>query len=90
MIASLEGNIPIRGLNVNDHNWKGNNNKSGVTSVWCCGITVDGGRCGASAAGWDRKYGIRPVGGYWAVGGRVCNRHQNIFDLMSYLNFSLL
>ena len=36
--------------------------------------------------GQERRYGIGPVGGYGAVGGRVCNRHQKIFNLMSSLN----
>ena len=30
--------------------------------------------------GRDRKYGIGPVDGYGGVGGRVCNRHQKIFN----------
>ena len=42
------------------------------------------------ASGRDRKYGIGPFGGYGAVGGRVCDRHQKIFNLMSSLSFSSL
>ena len=30
--------------------------------------------------GRDRKYGIGLVDGYGGVGGRVCNRHQKIFN----------
>ena len=33
------------------------------------------------ASGRGRKYGIGPVGSYGAVGGRVYDRHQKIFDL---------
>ena len=40
--------------------------------------------------GRDRKYGIGPIGGYGAVGGRVCNRNQNIFNLMSSLKFFII
>ena len=40
--------------------------------------------------GWDRKYGIRPIGGYGAVGGRVCNRSQKIFNLMSSLKIFII
>ena len=42
------------------------------------------------AAGWDQKYGIGPVGGYGAVGGRGCDRHKNIFNLMIYLVFFII
>ena len=42
------------------------------------------------ASGWDQKYGIRPVGVYVAVVGRVCNRHQNIFNLMISLRFFIV
>ena len=38
--------------------------------------------------GQDRKYGIGTIGGYGTVGGRVCDRHQTIFNLMSSLTFS--
>ena len=38
----------------------------------------------------DRKCGIGLVGGYGAVGGRVCNWHQHIFNLMSYLMFYII
>ena len=38
-------------------------------------------------SGWDQKYGIGLVGSYGDVGGRVCDRHQNIFNLISYLGF---
>ena len=30
--------------------------------------------------GRDHKYGIGPVDGYGAVGGRVCDQHQKIFN----------
>ena len=30
--------------------------------------------------GRDRKYGIGPVDGYGGLVGRVCNRHQKIFN----------
>ena len=40
------------------------------------------------ALGWDRKYEIGAVGGYGAVGGRMCDRHQKIINLMSNLIFS--
>ena len=36
---------------------------------------------------WDQKYGIGPADGYGAMGGRVCNWHQKIFNLMSSLTF---
>ena len=39
------------------------------------------------ALGKDQEYGIGPAGGYVSMGGRVCDLHQNIFDLMSYLEF---
>ena len=42
------------------------------------------------ASGQDHKYVIGSVGGDGAVGGRVCNRHQNIFNLMSSLIFSII
>ena len=61
---------------MNDNNRKVNNHNYGQAAVWCCGSAVDRGSCGAAAAGQDRKYGIGPVGGYVAVGGRVCDRHQ--------------
>ena len=52
----------------------------GVKVVW---LTEGSGR--------DRKYRICPVDGYEDVGDRVCNRHQNIFNLMSSLkNFIIL
>ena len=38
----------------------------------------------------DHKYGIGTVGGYGAVGGRVCDRHQKIFNLMSFLRFFII
>ena len=40
--------------------------------------------------GWDQKYEIGPVGGYEALGGRMCNRHQKIFNLMSSLIFFII
>ena len=42
------------------------------------------------ASGQDRKYGIGLVGGYGAVGGRVCDRHQRILNLMSSLIFFII
>ena len=42
------------------------------------------------ASGQDRKYGIGTVGGYRALGGRVCDRHQNILNLMSSLTFFII
>ena len=38
----------------------------------------------------DHKYGIGPFGGYGAVGGRVCDQHQRIFNLMSSLRFIII
>ena len=58
------------------------NDKYGQTYFWCCGITVDGVRCGAATTGCDRNYGIGSVGVYGDMGGRVCGRHQNILILM--------
>ena len=40
------------------------------------------------ASGRDWKYGIGPDGRYGAVGGRVCDRHQNIFNSIISLRFS--
>ena len=40
------------------------------------------------ASGRDQKYGIGTFGSYGAMGGTVCDRHQNIFNLMSSLKFS--
>ena len=37
-----------------------------------------------------RKYWIGPVGGYGAVGDRVCDWNQNIFNLMSSLRFFII
>ena len=42
------------------------------------------------ASGRDRKYGIGSVGGYGAVGGRVCDWHQKIFNLMSSSRFFII
>ena len=39
------------------------------------------------ASGQDRKYGIGPVGDYGSLGGRVCDWHKKIFNLMSLLEF---
>ena len=36
----------------------------------------------------EQNYGIGPVCGYGAVGGRVYERHKNILKLMSSLDFS--
>ena len=72
---------------MNNQNWKGNNNKSRQTFVWCCGSVVDGGSCGAAAEGWDCIDGIGPIGSYEVVGGRVCSQHQNILKLMSFSIF---
>ena len=76
MITSLDKNRPSRGGGANGKNRKGNNHNYGQADVWYYGSAVDRGSCGAAAAGQDRKYGIGPVGGYVAVGGRVCDRHQ--------------
>ena len=38
----------------------------------------------------DHKYGIGMVGIYGAMGDRVCDWHQNIFDLMSSLIFFII
>ena len=89
-IASPEKDHLRKGKNANNQNWKGKNKKSGQTAVWCCGSSFDWGSCGASASGQDQNYGIRPVGGYGAVGDRVCDRNQNILKLMSSLKFSQL
>ena len=42
------------------------------------------------ALGRDQKYGIGNVGSYGAVGVRVCDWHQNIFDLMSSFTFFII
>ena len=41
-------------------------------------------------SGQDWKYEIGVVGGYVAVGGRVCYQHQNIFNLMIYLTIFIV
>ena len=38
----------------------------------------------------DWKYEIGPVGGYGAMGSRVCNRHQKIFNFMISLTFFII
>ena len=38
----------------------------------------------------DRKYGIGPVGSYGAMGSRVYDRHQKIFNFMSSLTFFII
>ena len=82
-LASWEKYHLYKGRNTNNQNWKGNNNKCGKIYVWCWGSEVDGGSCAAVAAGRDRNYGIGLVGGYVAVGDRMCDQHQNILKLMS-------
>ena len=42
------------------------------------------------ALGRDQKYGVWPASGYGALGGRVCNRHQNIFNLLGSLTFFII
>ena len=42
------------------------------------------------ASEWDQKYGIGPGSGYGSMGCRVCDRHQNIFNVMSSLSFFVI
>ena len=42
------------------------------------------------ALGRDQNDGIDQVGGYGAVGDRVCDRHRKIFNLMSSLTFFII
>ena len=42
------------------------------------------------ALGRDQKDGIDQVGGYGAVGDRVCDRHRKIFNLISSLTFFII
>ena len=89
-VASLEKYRLSKGGNANNQNWKGKKKKYGETAIWCYFGEFDGGSCGYVAVVREQNYGVGSVGGYGAVGGRVCSRHQNIFKLMSCLNFSQL
>ena len=40
--------------------------------------------------GRDRKYGIGLVGSFGSVGGRVCDRHQKVFNLISSFRFIII
>ena len=42
------------------------------------------------ASGRHRKYGIGMVGDYISMNDRVCDRKQNIFDLMRYFTFFII
>ena len=53
--------------------------------ILCLGSAVDG---DIENFDQEQKYGIEPVGGHIYMGDRVCDRHQNISNLMSSLNFS--
>ena len=44
--------------------------------------------CLVEELGQDQKYGIWAVDRYGAISGKVCNWHQNVFNLMSSLTFS--
>ena len=42
------------------------------------------------ALGRERKHGVGPVGSYGATGGRICDHHQKIFNLIISLTFIII
>ena len=42
------------------------------------------------ASGRDQKHFVGPVGGYGAMGGRICNHHQKISNLIISLTFIII
>ena len=59
----------------------------GKTAVRCCVGAVYGVSCGAAAMGREWNCGIGPVWSYGAMGGRVCNRHLKVLELIRVVFF---